>query len=727
MRSEELSSSLQESMENNSRPTDLNGNELYDVDYLHPQYHQYAPSRNIHGPSIFNGSSESNKFARSLSLSASGNRTRAGLDHRGSLPIASIPPSIVNEVPVAPNGTFSSPTDIDGQCKFNQSVSICDKHSNLAQEAHVNLAYELDKEKLDDLDPRAISLRPTYIHVQSKAKLPDKQAPDDDYPYDPVNLVASKIISLVKSNVASIKFILFLLYNLYLVIAIKKTWKKSPSCCEGVKFLVLITSIVYATAIYYLVLKKLIVKPIYKRFLRPITRSIKNQPILQGYIRIAAFITIMVLFVLYTIYLSRTDNKKIISACGIFIFIGISYLLSVNRPAIQWSQVIWGITLQFLMANLVLKTQLGKSIFQCIGDKIVAFLNFTDEGSKFVFGSLVNGISGTESIFAFKVLPIIIFFSFTVSVLYYYGIMQIMVIKLGWLLQITVGSTACESLAAAGNIFLGMTETPLMIKPYLSIMTQSELFAVMTEGFSTIAGSVLAAYINFGINASHLLSASVMAAPASLGIAKLIFPETSKSKTKSEDIEIEKSTDRNALEAGVNGAAQTIKLVANIAANLIALLAFIKCLNSIVSWFASLINLGHIDFTWLLSRLFIPLAWAMGVEWQDTEKVASLLGLKTFLNEFVAYTKLAEMKNANELSDRSQVIATFALCGFSNICAIGIQMGGIGSLIPHRKSELASMAVRAMIAGSIVTFISASMAGLLYTETITNVSDHFQL
>jgi pyrimidine nucleoside transport protein len=243
----------------------------------------------------------------------------------------------------------------------------------------------------------------------------------------------------------------------------------------------------------------------------------------------------------------------------------------------------------------------------------------------------------------------------------------------------------------------------------------------MTGGFATIAGAVLAAYINFGVSASHLLSASVMAAPSALGLSKLFYPETEVSKTQADNIEVGKGTERNALEAAANGASQAIKIVANIAANLIAFLAFIKFINVLCAWLGSNVGLDFISFEWILSKMFIPIALMMGVEMDDCDKVGQLIGLKTLVNEFVAYSKLAEMKRFGEISERSQTIATYALCGFSNFSSIGITMGALGSLVPARRSDLASMAFKAMVAGSTVTFISASMAGLLIEDAPTDL------
>ncbi|XP_022253938.1 solute carrier family 28 member 3-like, partial [Limulus polyphemus] len=344
-------------------------------------------------------------------------------------------------------------------------------------------------------------------------------------------------------------------------------------------------------------------------------------------------------------------------------------------------------------------------------------------GFTFLFDYLVTGelqdISAKQRpVFAFSVLSVILFFNFWISILYYYGIMQWMVIKVGWFLQVTVGTTACESMNAAGNIFLGMTEAPLMIKHFLPTMTKSELHAVLTGGFATIAGSVLAAYINFGVSSSHLLSASVMSAPAALAFSKLFYPETEQSQTLAQDIKLVKGTERNAIEAAIKGASDAITLIANIAANLIAFLAFIRFLDSIFGWIGLLVGWDFLSFEWVLSKLFIPLAFLMGVEWKECEQVARLIGLKTVVNEFIAYKQLGEIKT---LSSRSEAIAVYALCGFSNIGSMGIQLGALGAIAPERKSDLAGLAVRAVIAGSAACFMTACVAGTLLEESPDSV------
>ncbi|MCL4146140.1 UNVERIFIED_CONTAM: hypothetical protein GTU68_054032 [Idotea baltica] len=308
------------------------------------------------------------------------------------------------------------------------------------------------------------------------------------------------------------------------------------------------------------------------------------------------------------------------------------------------------------MGLIILRWSVGRSVFDCLGSKVSTFLKLTDRGSSFVYGKLVSELH----IFVFEVLSVILFFSFCIQILYYYGIMQWIVIKLGWLLQISIGTTACESVNAAANIFLGQSEAPLLIKPFLSKMTKSELHAVMTGGFATIAGSVLAAYISFGVDPAHLLSASVMSAPAALGFAKLFYPEVEVSETNSKDIEIKKGTETNVLHAACEGVITAIPLVANVTANLIAFIAFIAFVDVVLNWFCVLVTIddGVCSLSNFFGYVFTPLAWIMGVHWQDCYVVGQLLGTKTIVNEFVGYLQLRDLIKSGAIMVCSHVLGS---------------------------------------------------------------------
>jgi CNT family concentrative nucleoside transporter len=405
--------------------------------------------------------------------------------------------------------------------------------------------------------------------------------------------------------------------------------------------------------------------------------------------------------------------ERLISALGLVVFIGLAYAFSVNRRAVRWQPVLWGIALQLIFALLILRTAPGFVVFSFLGDVVGQFLNFSDAGASFVFGEKFE-----ENFFAFKVLPTIIFFSSFISLLYHYGILQRVVQGVAWVMLKTLKTSGSESLSAAANIFVGQTEAPLLIKPYVSSMTMSELHAVMTGGFATIAGGVLAAYVSFGVPAQHLIAASVMSAPAALAISKLLYPETEKSPTAGTvTVEVER-TAANGIDAVATGAIEGLKLVGNIAAMLIAFLALVALVNAVLGWLGGLIGLPQLSLELIFSFLLAPVAWLMGVPWADCGQVGVLLGKKTILNEFIAYLDLKELieeskAGTSEFSERAIIIATYALCGFSNIGSIGIQIGGIGGIAPERQADLARLGVRALLGGSLACFMTACIAGIL--------------
>ena len=410
---------------------------------------------------------------------------------------------------------------------------------------------------------------------------------------------------------------------------------------------------------------------------------------------------------------------RLVSMLGMLVMLAIAWALSNNRKKIPWRTVIMGTLLQITFAVLILKTPGGRGFFQRASNLVTGFLDFSDAGARFVFG---DGFA--EHFFAFKVLPTIIFFSSFITILYYLGVLQWVVKGFAWLMMRVMGTSGSESLSASANIFVGQTEAPLLIRPYVDTMTKSELMAVMSGGFATIAGGVLAAYVGMGVPAGHLIAASVMSAPAALVMAKLMFPEVEQSLTAGEvRVTVEKPW-VNLIDAAAEGATAGLKLVLNVAAMLIAFLALIALVN------AALVKVGEgidamldpfgytliaeqLSMEWLFGFLLRPLAWLMGVPWSEAPQVGTLLGIKTVLNEFVGYVRLEEMVRAGQLSPRSEAIATYALCGFSNFSSIAIQIGGIGGIAPSRKGDLARLGLRAMIAGSLACFQTATIAGML--------------
>ena len=419
---------------------------------------------------------------------------------------------------------------------------------------------------------------------------------------------------------------------------------------------------------------------------------------------------------------------------GLTSLIFISYLLSNNRKKIQWKTVLISIFIQLVVALLILKVSLIQSVFEIISKIFVRIIIYTTSGSSFLFSSLVDQQKFTY-IFAFQVLPVIIFFSALTSVLYHLGIIQKIVSFLAWVLNKFLKITGAESLSLAGNIFLGQTESPILIKPYLEKMTKSQLFIVMVGGMSTVAGSVLAAYIGLlggnDINeqlkfSNHLLTASVMAAPGAVAISKIIFPEETKSVK--EEIKIEtKNKNGNILLSITGGTIEGVKLAVNVGAMLLVFIAFIALLNDIMWLIGESLNFNTLisestsfdqfSIEFVLGYLFAPLMWLIGVTYQECAIMGQLLGVKIVSSEFVAFIQLADLKNIDDsielLSKKSITMATFMLCGFANLTSIGIQIGGIGVLAPTQRKNLSELGFKAMIAGTIVSLISACIAGSL--------------
>ncbi|MBD2667207.1 sodium-dependent nucleoside transporter [Richelia sinica FACHB-800] len=397
-----------------------------------------------------------------------------------------------------------------------------------------------------------------------------------------------------------------------------------------------------------------------------------------------------------------------ISAIGVLIFIGISYGLSVNRHAIQWRTVAWGLGLEFILALIIIKTPWGLNIFKSLGDFFSNFLAFSDVGAKFVFGDNFK-----DHLFAFQVLPTIIFFSAFISVLYYYGILPKVVGFLAWVMMKTLKTSGSESLSCAGNIFLGPTEAALMVKPYVANMTQSELYAVMTGGFSTIAGGVLGAYLSFGIPPAHLIAAFFMTAPTSLVVSKLIYPETEVSTTVGTVTVKVENNYVNVIDAVTTGALEGVKLAVNVGVMIIAFLGLLAAINAGLGWMGNLVGLSQLSLEWLMSLIMAPVAFLMGVPWSDCGQVGALLGKKTIANEFLAYFDLSKLIEKQEISQRAAIISTYALCNFANLGSIGITIGGIAGMAPNRQHDLAKMGVKSMIGGLLAGFITAGIAGML--------------
>ena len=430
-----------------------------------------------------------------------------------------------------------------------------------------------------------------------------------------------------------------------------------------------------------------------------------------------------------------TLNSFLRGLLGMFVLVLISYLLSANRKAINWRTVIFGLGAQIILAIGVLKVSFIQSFFEWVGSLFIAVLDFTLEGTKFLFASFSTGeIEAPLVTFAISILPTVIFFSALTSVLFYLGIIQRVVKGLAWLLSKLLQVSGAESLSVAGNIFLGQTESPLMIKAYLEKMNRSEILLVMIGGMATVAGGVLAAYIGFLggddevlrlFYAKHLLTASVMAAPGAIVISKMLYPQT---ETIDNEISIsQQKIGSNILESIANGTTEGLKLALNIGAMLLVFLAFIAMINGILGWVGDWTTLNDwvasntsyktFSLEFILGYAFAPLMWLIGIAKEDVALMGQLLGIKLAASEFVGYIQLAELKNPLNLLhlkyEKSIIMATYMLCGFANFASIGIQIGGIGSLAPGQRKTLSEFGIKALIGGTIASLLSATIAGAI--------------
>ncbi|WP_264739252.1 NupC/NupG family nucleoside CNT transporter [Cytobacillus firmus] len=396
---------------------------------------------------------------------------------------------------------------------------------------------------------------------------------------------------------------------------------------------------------------------------------------------------------------------------GVAAVLGIAFLLSSNRKAINLRTILGGLAIQFAFAFAVLKWDLGKKALEKLTFAVNDIVGYANEGINFLFGGLFQEGSGVGFVFAFQVLTTVIFFSSLISVLYYTGVMQVIIKVIGGGLSKLLGTSKAESMSAAANIFVGQTEAPLIVRPFLNKMTKSELFAVMTGGLASVAGSVLIGYSLLGVPLEYLLAASFMAAPAGLVLAKIMIPETEVSET-TDDITIEKDTDSvNVVDAAARGASVGLQLALNIGAMLLAFIALVALINGIIGFAGGLFGFENLTLETILGFVFAPLAFAVGVPWAEAVQAGGYIGQKLVLNEFVAYSAFAP--EISSLSPKTVAVVSFALCGFANISSMAILLGGLGNLAPDRRNDIAKLGIRAVIAGALASLLSAAIAGML--------------
>ncbi|KAF5279900.1 hypothetical protein FQA39_LY18198 [Lamprigera yunnana] len=426
------------------------------------------------------------------------------------------------------------------------------------------------------------------------------------------------------------------------------------------------------------------------------------------------YLIIFLTFGIYLIFDTSDDRIRLMPLAGLFTFLLLGWLFCKYPEHIKWRPILWGLILQFLFGLLTIRWDVGRNIFKCIGNKTTTFLSYATDGAAFVYGDL---LVYKEAVFAFQALSTIYFLGFVINLLYHYGIMQKIIVTLGELLQTILGTTICESVNSAANIFLGMSEAPLLLKPYLEDLTASEIHSIMTSGFATVSGTVLAAYISFGASASHLITSSVMSAPAALCYSKLLLPEVEKTKATRETIQLLKSEHTSALDAASKGASVALEMVLGVCANLIAFISMVYFINGVLAWIGGLVGYDG-DSTWsieiIVGYIFMPVSFLMGVPWDECNLVGKLIGIKTVINEFAAFKELGKM----DLRPRTKVIATYAICGFSNPGSIGIMISALSVLMPKKRDVITSLVFRAFIGGEIVCFLTACIAALVIPDKL---------
>ncbi|VTU06304.1 nucleoside transporter [Actinobacillus porcinus] len=410
--------------------------------------------------------------------------------------------------------------------------------------------------------------------------------------------------------------------------------------------------------------------------------------------------------------------ETLISILGIVVLLAIAFLLSTNRKAINYRTVIGAFAIQLIFGALILYVPMGRDALKWLAEGVQSILNYGAEGTKFVFGGLAGDkifevMGGDGFIFAVRVLPAIVFFSALISLLYYIGVMQWVIRIIGGGLQKLLGTSKAESMSAAANIFVGQTEAPLVVKPYISKMTESELFAVMAGGLASIAGSVLAGYAGMGVPLTYLIAASFMAAPAGLLFAKILVPQTEQFNDDFTKVEFEQPS--NMLDAAAAGASSGLQLALNVGAMMIAFVALIALLNGILGGIGGWFDMPELSLGMIFGWIFKPLAWVIGVPWEEAHIAGQMIGTKLAINEFVGYFEFSKYlgpESAVQLTDKTKAIITFALCGFANFSSIAVLIGGLGGMAPNRRGDIARLGIKAVIAGSLANLMSATIAGL---------------
>ncbi|XP_075214252.1 putative transporter YutK isoform X2 [Lycorma delicatula] len=581
--------------------------------------------------------------------------------------------------------------------------------------------YVIPMDNLQEAQIPNINSQNSFNKISSKEELIDENRERAEGNFISRQIVSSRgiVYDFLKNNSVIFCLLLKTSINIVLIaylVGVLLHWynngKKPLDWCRGNGMILILLIVIAWSIIYYKIITPFLFPLIsnfcgtannFSKITRKIIWIVKRITICLAIIGIAVFLILD----------TANSRRRLISASGVFVFIILGFIFSKHPNQIKWKTVLMGILVQTLFGLTVIRWEVGRTIFMCVGDRIENFLKFGYKGAAFVYGDF---IVHHLSVFAFQALSVIYFLSTVIEILFYFGWLQVICYKLGWLAQIVLGTTVIESLNAVTTVFLGLSEAPLLYKPYVKDLTKSEMHAVMAGGLSTAAGSVFAAYASLGINPAYIITASIMAAPGALTFAKLLYPETEKSKTSVDSLVPYKSEESNVVDAACKGAISAVNIVMAVIAIVISCVSLVAFLDSSFIWVGSMIGIEDLSFEYLVGKLLTPIPYIMGVSPDQCSHVSRLIGIKITVNEFVAYKELVKLKDANLITPRSEAMATFALCSFSNPGGLASFIALLVSLCPSQKDVITSVAIRALVSGITTGLLTASIAGALMPE-----------
>ncbi|XP_076254289.1 putative transporter YutK [Rhynchophorus ferrugineus] len=533
------------------------------------------------------------------------------------------------------------------------------------------------------------------------------------------------LLKIILRNKAVIKVLIFCFITAYAVWATIHFVKNTDpldsdafvsSTTNGYGLLVILYIIYVWATLYYNLLKPRVWPTVHKTVWSPTTKILHQ----IRYGSLIFYISVLVATLAFLIFDTSDNRNRLIPLIGLLFFLAIAFVFSANHRRVPWDTIIWGIILQFIFGFLTIRWSVGRNTLKTFSDHVNTFLDYGVEGAAFTYGDeLVN----VQKVFAFQALSVIFFMGFVINILYYYGLMQRFVNMLGECLHLVMGTTICESVNSVAVAFVGMSEGPMMLRPYLKYLTDSEIHSMLLAGFASVSGSTFAAYITYGARPEDLVTASIMSAPSALCFSKILYPEVQEVRIKKKDVHMVEVEYSSVIDAASKGATDAYHLIAAIISGVTATLSFIYFINGVLQWLGILVGFTEESNMWSLQliagKIFIPIAWIMGVPWEECEKVAQLIGIKTMVNEFVAFKTMGNM----DLMARTKVIATYAICGFSNPGSIGIMVSTMAALVPEKRDSVNRLIFRAWVGGALVCFMTACIAGLLMTDDALSTSN----